>query len=46
MYLPGLRDILDLRPISLADWLVVAATAGSLVLVMELHKRLFAAEPR
>jgi len=45
MYLPGLRDILDLQPISLADWLVVAAIAGSLVLVMELHKRLFGAQP-
>jgi len=46
MYLPGLRDILDLQPISAADWLTVAAIAGSLILVVELHKRLFRGAPQ
>ncbi len=38
MYLPGLRDVLAMQPISLQDWLLVAAVASSLFLVMELRK--------
>ena len=38
MYLPGLRDVLDVQPISLADWLMVAVVALSLLVVVELYK--------
>ncbi len=38
MYLPGLKDVLSLQPISLEDWLLVAVLALSLLLVMELRK--------
>jgi magnesium-transporting ATPase (P-type) len=42
MYLPGLRDVLDVQPISLADWFLVAPVALSLLVVVELYKLLIA----
>jgi magnesium-transporting ATPase (P-type) len=42
MYLPGLRDVLDVQPISLADWFLVAPVALSLLVVVELYKLLTA----
>jgi magnesium-transporting ATPase (P-type) len=42
MYLPGLRDVLDLQPIGWADWFLVAPVALSLLLVVELYKWLLA----
>ena len=39
MYIPGLRDVLGLQPVSLLDWIIIAAIAGSLILVMEAYKR-------
>ncbi|MHA1114343.1 MAG: HAD-IC family P-type ATPase, partial [Alphaproteobacteria bacterium] len=38
MYLPGLRDVLDLEPVSLERWLTVAGFALGLIVVMELFK--------
>jgi magnesium-transporting ATPase (P-type) len=38
MYLPGLREVLAVQPIALQDWLLVAALAVSLLLLMELRK--------
>ena len=38
MYLPGFNDVLGIQPISLGDWLLVAAVAVSLLAVMELWK--------
>ncbi len=40
MYLPGMRELLGVQPIAALDWVMVAAIAASLVLVMELYKRL------
>ena len=37
---PGLSGLSDVRPIGLGDWVTVAAIAVSLVLVMEVFKRL------
>ena len=42
MYLPVLSDVLDVQPISLIDWVMVAAIAASLIVVMEVYKRLTA----
>jgi len=42
MYLPGLRDVLDVKAIGLSDWLMVAAIALSLLAVVELYKLLLA----
>jgi magnesium-transporting ATPase (P-type) len=42
MYLPGLSDLLDVQPVGLGDWITVAAIAASLILVMEVYKRLAA----
>jgi P-type E1-E2 ATPase len=42
MYLPGIGGVLDLQPVSLADWVVVAAIALSLLVVMEVFKRFHA----
>jgi magnesium-transporting ATPase (P-type) len=42
MYLPVLRDVLDVQPIALIDWVMVAAIAASLIVVMEVYKRLTA----
>ncbi|MEO3428679.1 HAD-IC family P-type ATPase [Pelagibius sp. CAU 1746] len=38
MYLPGLSGVLSVQPIALADWLLVAVLACSLLAVMELRK--------
>jgi magnesium-transporting ATPase (P-type) len=38
MYLPGLSDVLAVQPIGLADWLMVAGLALSLLVVMEIRK--------
>lgn len=38
MYVPGLSDVLQIQPISLAEWLQLLALAMSLVIVEELHK--------
>ena len=42
MYLPGLRDVLDVQPIGFHEWITVAAVALSLLLVMEVYKRFVA----
>jgi hypothetical protein len=47
MYLPVLGEVLDVRPIALMDWVMVAAIAASLIVVMEVYKRLIrAASPK
>jgi len=38
LYLPGLNDVLSVRPVALQDWLLVAGLALSLLLLMELRK--------
>ncbi len=38
MYIPGLRDVLHLRPVSLSQWLWTLPLALSLIVVTELHK--------
>ncbi|MDP6346370.1 MAG: HAD-IC family P-type ATPase [Alphaproteobacteria bacterium] len=38
MYTPGLRNVLDVAPISLAEWLVLLTIALSLLVVEEAHK--------
>jgi P-type Ca2+ transporter type 2C len=38
MYLPVLRDMLALQPVSLSDWALLAALASSILLTMELDK--------
>ena len=38
MYIPGLRDVLHLQPISLRQWLITLGLALSLLVVTELHK--------
>ena len=40
MYLPGLREILGVQPIAPIEWVMVAALAASLIVVMEVYKRL------
>ena len=40
MFTPGLRDVLGVAPIAVADWFMIAAVALSLIVVMELYKRL------
>jgi magnesium-transporting ATPase (P-type) len=42
MYLPGMRELLGVQPIALLDWVMVATVAASLILVMEIYKRLAA----
>ncbi len=42
MYLPGLREVLDVQPIGLADWFIVAPVALSLLVVVEFYKLLIA----
>jgi len=39
MYLPGLSDVLETAPVSLEQWGILLAIAVSLLLVMELFKR-------
>ena len=38
MYTPGLSDVLQIQPISVAEWLQLLALAMSLLAVEELHK--------
>jgi Ca2+-transporting ATPase len=38
MYIPGLRDILRVAPVSLTEWGALLAAAASLLLVMEIEK--------
>lgn len=45
LYLPGLSDVLGTRPVGALDWVLVAALAASLVVVMEVYKRLRAPRP-
>ena len=40
MYLPGLRDVLDVEPIDIGQWLMVAAIAATLLVVVEIFKHL------
>ncbi|HEX7708499.1 MAG TPA: HAD-IC family P-type ATPase [Thermoanaerobaculia bacterium] len=40
MFTPGLRDVLDMQPVSLRDWLVLLPVTLTLVLVVEAYKRL------
>jgi len=40
MYVPGLNDVLGIKPVSLDQWVVVAAMALSVIAVMEVYKRL------
>ena len=42
MYLPGLRDVLDMQPVRIVEWLSVLAVAASLLVVMEAFKGLTA----
>ena len=39
MYLPGLREILGVQPIAPLEWVMAAALAVSLIVVMEVYKR-------
>jgi magnesium-transporting ATPase (P-type) len=39
-FTPGLAGVLEIQPTALIDWALVGALAASLVLVMELYKRL------
>lgn len=38
MFVPGLRDVLDIQPISFEGWIEVAALSVALVAVMEIFK--------
>jgi P-type Ca2+ transporter type 2C len=40
MFTPGLRDVLDMQPVSLREWLVLLPVTLTLVLVVEAYKRL------
>jgi hypothetical protein len=40
MFLPGLRDVLGIAPVSLGEWIATLALAGVLILAAELYKRL------
>jgi magnesium-transporting ATPase (P-type) len=40
MFVPGLNDVLGIQPIGIADWLMVAVVALSLIVVMEAYKRI------
>ncbi len=39
-FAPGLAGVLEIQPIALSEWALVGVIALSLVLVMELYKRL------
>ena len=41
MYLPGIRDVLQLQPISIHEWLILAAISSTLLLAEELNKLYF-----
>jgi len=38
MYVPGLRDVLQIQPVSLEQWFNLLGIALLLLLVMEAHK--------
>ena len=40
MYTPGLREILDLKPVALTDWAVLLALASTVIITSELDKLL------
>ncbi len=40
MYMPGLKDVLGLQPVSLLEWGGVLGLAATIILVAELYKRL------
>ena len=42
MYLPGLSSLLDMQPVAFTDWAMVAAVAMSLIVVVELYKKIVA----
>jgi magnesium-transporting ATPase (P-type) len=46
MYVPGLSDVLGVQPVSLTDWLMVAAVAASLLIVGEILKLMTVARNR
>ncbi len=46
MHLPGLNSVLDVQPVALTDWLVVAAIAVSLLVVGEILKLVTVAQNR
>lgn len=39
MYTPGLRDVLEIAPVSLSSWFLFLSLAASLLLAVELYKR-------
>jgi magnesium-transporting ATPase (P-type) len=41
MFIPGLSQVLGTKPIGILEWVLVAAFAASLILVMELFKLIF-----
>jgi magnesium-transporting ATPase (P-type) len=46
MYLPGLRDVLDVRPVTLDQWVLVMSVAVTLLAVMEVFKAVTASHRR
>jgi len=40
MYTPGISDVLDIQPVSLQHWLILLGLALTVMLAMELHKRI------
>jgi Ca2+-transporting ATPase len=42
MYTPGLRDVLQVEPVSIAQWTQLLGIALSLIIVDELHKLMHA----
>jgi magnesium-transporting ATPase (P-type) len=46
MYLPGIREVLDVEPIAFHNWLPVALIALSLLLVIEIYKKLTSGRAR
>jgi magnesium-transporting ATPase (P-type) len=44
-FVPGLRDVLQIEPISLAIWLLMVPLAASAILVMEVYKAIFVRAP-
>jgi magnesium-transporting ATPase (P-type) len=46
MYMPGMSGVLDVQPVALTDWLMVAAVAASLLLVGEILKLAMVAQNR
>ena len=41
MFIPGLAQVLGTKPIGILEWVLVAAFAASLILVIELFKLIF-----